>query len=155
MNYPFFYYKRVITATHSFKITVFLQNRNFSKGILTMILIPPWFQACIIMKKVCYMTSFTAIHFFYDSVIISRQHLKQSTYQGNCLYFTILFATKRSAVDSRKSWRVCLFGKNYCSPAVLKVAIYSTEQVAIIFVWKVVKCTKALTEIPFFHGEPA
>ena len=107
MNYPFFYYKRVITATHSFKFTVFLKNRNFSKAILTMILIPPWFQACIIMKKVCYMTSFTAIHFFYDSIIISLEHLKQSTYQGNCLYFTILFATihynKRSAVDSRKS----------------------------------------------------
>ena len=52
-------------------------------------------------------TSFTAIHFFYDSVIISRQHLKQSTCQGNCLNFTVLFATihynKRSAVDSRQS----------------------------------------------------
>ena len=44
---PFFYYKRVIAATHSFKFTVFLQNRNFSKGILTIILIPPWFQAWI------------------------------------------------------------------------------------------------------------
>ena len=48
---PFFYYKRVIAATHSFKFTVFLQNRNFSKGILTIILIPPWFQACIYWKK--------------------------------------------------------------------------------------------------------
>ena len=47
---PFFYYKRVIAATHSFKFTVFLQNRNFSKGILTIILIPPWFQACIYWK---------------------------------------------------------------------------------------------------------
>ena len=108
-----------------------------------------------ILKNVCYMTiSFTAIHFFYDSVIISRQHLKQSTCQGNCLYFTILFATihyyKRSAVHSRKSWRVCLFEQNHRSPAVLKVAIYSTEQVVTIFVWTVVKCTKALTEIPFF-----
>ena len=34
------------------------------------------------------------------------------------------------------------------------MAIYSTEQVAINFVWKVVKFTNALTEIPFFHGEP-
>ena len=108
-----------------------------------------------ILKKVCYMTtSFTTIHFFYDSAIILRQRLKQSTCQGNCLYFTILFATihynKRSAVDSRKSWRVCLFEVNHCSPPVLKVAIYSTEQIAIIFVWKVVKCTKALPDIPFF-----
>ena len=58
---PFFYYKRVIVATH------------------------------IYCKQVCYMTtSFTAIHFFCDSDIISRE---QSTCQGNCLYFTILFAT--------------------------------------------------------------
>ena len=71
-----------------------------------------------ILKKVCYMTtSFTAIHFFYVSIIISRQHLKQSTCQGNCLYFAKLFAVihynKRSAVDSRKSWRVCLFEENH------------------------------------------
>ena len=46
---PFFYYKRVIATTHSFKFTVFLQNRNLSK--LTIILIPPWFQACIYWKK--------------------------------------------------------------------------------------------------------
>ena len=39
---PFFYYKRVIAATHSFKFTVFLRNRNFSKEILTVIIIPPW-----------------------------------------------------------------------------------------------------------------
>ena len=48
---PFFYYKRVIAATHSFKFTVFLQNRNCSKEILTIIIIPPWFQACIYPKK--------------------------------------------------------------------------------------------------------
>ena len=130
---------RLIAATHSLKFTVFLQNRSFSKEILTIIIIPPWFQACIYWKKFCYMTtSFTAIHFFYDSAIISREHLKQSTCQGNCLYFTILFATihynKRSAVDSRKSWRVCLFEENHCSPAILKVSVYFTEQVAIISV---------------------
>ena len=143
----FFYYKRVIAVNHSFKFTVLLQNRNFSKEILIMIIIPPWFQACIYWKKVCHMTtSFSAMHYFYDSVIISPERLKQSTCQGNCLYFPILFATihynKRSAVGSRKSWRVCLFEENHCSPAVLEVPIYFTEQVAIIFVWKVVKCTK-------------
>ena len=162
---PFFYYKRVIAAIYSFKFTAFLQNRNeiltiISNEILTIIIIPPWFKACIYWKKVCYMTaSFPAIHFFYDSVIISREHLKQSMCQGNRLYFTILFATihysKGSAVDSRKRWRVCLFEEKNCSPTVLKMPIYFTEQVAIIFVWKVVKCTKSLTEIPFFHGEPA
>ena len=139
---------------------LFLQNRNCSKEILTIIIILPWFQACIYWKKVCYMTtSFTAIHFFYDSVIISREHLKQSTCQGNRLYFTILFTTihynKRSVADSRKSWNVCLFEKNHCSPSVLNVPIYFTEQAVIIFIWKVVKCTKSLTEIPFFQDKPA
>ena len=60
-----------------------------------------------ILKEVCYMTtSFLAIHFFYESVIILREHLKQSTCQGNCAYFTTLVATihynKRSLVDLRK-----------------------------------------------------
>ena len=44
---PFFDFKRVITATHSFKFTVLLQNRNCSKEILTIIIIPPWFSARI------------------------------------------------------------------------------------------------------------
>ena len=43
---PFFYYKRVIAATDSPKFTVFLQNRNCRKEILTIIIISPWFQAC-------------------------------------------------------------------------------------------------------------
>ena len=92
------------------------------KKNITIIIIAPWFQACIYWKKVCYMTtSFKAIHFFYDSVNILWEHLKQSTCLGNCLYFTILFATihynKRSAVDSRKSWRLCLFEENHGSLA--------------------------------------
>ena len=91
-----------------------------------------------ILKEVCFITtSFPAIHFFYNSVIISREHLKKSTCQGNCVYFTTLFATihynKWSVVDSRKSWRVCLFQENHCGPALLKVPIYSTELVPITF----------------------
>ena len=103
---PFFYYKRVIAATHFLKFTVFARQElqqgdtnNYSNTSLV--------SGMHILKKVCYMTtSFTAIDFFYDSVIISRQYLNQSACQGNCLYFAILFATiyydKRSAVDSRK-----------------------------------------------------
>ena len=83
---PFFYYNRVIAATHSFKFTVFLQNKNFSKEILTIIIIPPWFQACIYWKKVSYVTtSFYNHPFFSMSLIISREHLKQSSCQGNCV----------------------------------------------------------------------
>ena len=89
-----------------------------------------------ILKEVCFITaSFPAIHFFYNSVTTSREHLKKSTCQRSCVYFTTLFATihyyKRSVVDSRKSWRICLFQENHCGPALLKVPIYSTELVAI------------------------
>ena len=48
---PFFYYIRVIAATHSFKFTVFLQNRNCSIEILILIMIPPWLQAFLYWKK--------------------------------------------------------------------------------------------------------
>ena len=125
----------------------------------------------------CFFQTSTYSHpFFHRYWVIWRHHLQPSIFsmivslfhastwsnphvKETFFYFTILFATidynKRSAVDSRKSWRVCLFEESNCSPALLKVAIYSTEQVAIIFAWKVVKCTRAFTEIRFFHGEPA
>ena len=56
----------------------------------------------------------------------------------------------------RKVFDYGLFHENHCGPAVLKVPAYSTELVAISFFKKVgVKCTKALTDIQIFHGEPA
>ena len=115
---------------------------NCSKEILTIIIIPPLFQTCIYSKKfVIWRHQFQPSIFFYGSVIILREHLKQSTCQGNCVYFTTHFATihynKQSVVDLRKSWRICLFKENHCSPTLLKVPLYSTELVAIIFVWKV------------------
>ena len=61
---PFSYYKRVIATTHSFTFTVFLQNWSFSKGILTIILIPPWFQACI----------------YWKNFVIRRHHLQPSIF---------------------------------------------------------------------------
>ena len=109
-----------------------------------------------ILKEVCFITtSFPAIHFFYDSVIISREHLKKPTCKGNCVYFTRLFATihynKLSEVDSRKSWRVCLFQENHCGPALLEVPIYSTELVAITFFENYcVKCTQVLKKSQSF-----
>ena len=82
-------------------------------------------------------TSFPAIHFFYDSVIISREHLKQSTCQGNCVYFSTLVATihynKRSVVDSRKIEEYVYLRKTIVA-LLFQVPIYSAELVAIIFV---------------------
>ena len=66
-----------------------------------------------ILKEVCYvMVSFPAIHFFYDRVIISREHLQWSICQRYFAYFATLAATihynKRSVVDSRKFER-CVY----------------------------------------------
>ena len=85
-------------------------------------------------------TSFTAIHFFYDSVIISRQHLNPRVKETAFIsqYFlqpSIIINGLRLIWE--KGWRVCLSEENHGSPAVLKVPIYSTELVAIIFVSKV------------------
>ena len=58
-----------------------------------------------ILKEACYMTTLVpAIHFFYDSVIISREYLKQSIQQGHCVYFTLVAAIhcKWYLADSRK-----------------------------------------------------
>ena len=78
-EWPVFYYKRTIAATHSFKFTVFSQH----------LLLPP-------------------------SILL----------QAVCGWF-------------EKNWMICLFEKNHYSPALLKVSIYSTELLAVIFVWKV------------------
>ena len=112
-----------------------------------------------ISKEVSFMTtSFPAIHFFYNSAIISREHLKKSTCQGNCAYFTTLFATIHYNISGlwlirEKVEEYVYFRKTIVT---LLLPIHSTELVAISFSKKYcVKCTKALTEIPFFHGEPA
>ena len=133
------YYKRVIAVTYSFKFTVFLQNRDFRKKISQIIImIPPWFQLRMCWTK-CYLTtSFPAIYFFYDSAIISWEHLKGFICQGHCVYFTTLVAVihyDKRPVWFQKIWRVCLF-ENYGSPAFLKVPIFLTELDSVMFVWK-------------------
>ena len=53
-----------------------------------------------------------------------------------------------------KKWMTCLFKESHCSPALLKVPIYFTELVAVIFVWKVLcKCTDVLVAISSLVGE--
>ena len=83
-----------------------------------------------ILKKVGCMTSFPAIHFFYDSVIISREHLKQSACQRNCVYYTTLVATihynGRSVLDSRKIEEYVYLRKTIVALLFLKVPFYST-----------------------------
>ena len=49
---------------------------------------------------------------------------------------------------------ICLFEESHCSPALLKVPIYSIELVTVIFVRKL-QCTKVPATTPFFVGECA
>ena len=47
-----------------------------------------------ILNEFCYLTtSIGAIYFFYNSVIISREHLKRSIFQVHCVYFSTFVAT--------------------------------------------------------------
>ena len=95
-------------------------------------MIPPWFQACINWKITIYLKiSIPAIHLFYGTVIISLEHMKQSTLsRALCI-----FRNHQLGVCGwfEKIWRLlCLFEESNCSPALLKVPIYSTELVAVV-----------------------
>ena len=70
-----------------------------------------------ILNEVCYLiASIASIHFFFGSIIISREHLKRSICQGHCSCFTTfhnisnhLYYNKQSVADSRKfEWYVYL-----------------------------------------------
>ena len=63
-----------------------------------------------------------------DTVFISWHILKLSIITRRFGWFEII-------------WRVCLFEESHCRLAILKMSIYSTELVAVIFVWKVL-CLK-------------
>ena len=90
-----------------------------------------------ILKKVCYMTSsFPATHFLYDSVIISRENLRQLHVKKTVFISQHLL---QSSIIASDLWLIrekliCLVEENYCSPALLKVPIYSAELATIIFV---------------------
>ena len=77
-----------------------------------------------VFKEVFYlMTSIAAIHFFYGSVVILREYLKQSICQGHCVYFKTLVA----AIHYNSGlWlipeSVYLLEEIHCSPA-----LYSSE----------------------------
>ena len=126
MNYPFYIIKNlqplILSNLLCFCRTGIVERRyhNYDTSLVS---------AIHILKEVCYMTtSFLAIHFFYDSVIISREGLKRPTCQGHRLYFTTLVVmihyNKRSVFNSRKIVECIFFEENHCSPALLKVLSY-------------------------------
>ena len=83
----------------------------------------------VIWRHFCYV-AFPVIYFFDDSVIISKEDLKQSTCQEDCVISQHLlqpFMITSSLCWFEKNWRGCLFEENHCSPVLLKVPIYSTE----------------------------
>ena len=80
------------------------------------------------------MTSFPVIYLFYNKVIISREHLKRSTCQGNLLQRSII--TIAVGAWFEKNLKVCFFEENHYRPTLLKVAIYCAVLVSVIFVEK-------------------
>ena len=95
---PFFYYKRVITATHSFKFTVLLQNKNCSKEMLTITIIPPWFQACIYWKKFVIWqhqfqpSIFSMMRSLFHGSTWSNLHVKETVFSQHFLQASILIS---------------------------------------------------------------
>ena len=80
-------YKRRIAATHSFKFTVFAEQELQQGDIIVTTYGISLVSRMYILEEVCYFTtSITAIHFFYGSAIISREHLKRFICQGHCLF---------------------------------------------------------------------
>ena len=71
--------------------------------IYILIIIPPWFKGMHILKEVCYMmAALPSIYFFYDSVIISWEHLKRSTCQA--IHMTLcLFLFEKYCVKCTKA----------------------------------------------------
>ena len=140
MKLPLFYLKRVTETTHSFKFIEFLQNRNCSIEITILIMTPPWFQACIYWKK-----SVIWRHHFQPpifSMIVSlfhgrtwdNLHVKKTVFISQHLLQSSIIASGLWLIREKL---ICLVEENYCSPALLKVPIYSAELATIIFVWKV------------------
>ena len=149
------YYKRVIAVTRSFKFTVFLQNRNCSKEILTIIIIPPWFQACIYWKKfVSWRHHFQPAIF---SMIVSLFH--RSTWRNPYVKETVFISQHflQPSIIISGLWLIQeKVGEYvYFRKTIVALPIYSTELVKIFFLKSTAFNAQKHLQIPFFHGEPA
>ena len=149
-EWSFFYYKRTIAGTHSFKFTVLCRTRVVAKGYYSYQL---WyllgFRNVYIERSILFYdihVLIAGIDVLYSSVIISWEHLKWSMCQEHCVYFTTFIANiyycniycNQQEVCGwfEKIRRVVLLEENHCSSALLKVPIFPTELVA-AFVWKI------------------
>ena len=118
---------------------VFPEQELCSKEILTMIIIPPWFQAWIYWNKfVIWRHHFQPSNF---SMIVSLFHV--STWSNPHVNETVFISQHflQPSIIMSGLWLIWenveeYVEENHCSPALLKVPTYSSELVAIIFVWK-------------------
>ena len=110
---PFFYYKRVIAATHSFKFTVFLQNRTCSKKTLTIIIITPWFQACIIVSWRHHFqpSIFSMIVSLFHGSTWRNPHVDEIVFISH--YFLQPSITTSGLWLIRVCWRVCTYRSHF------------------------------------------
>ena len=92
-----------------------------------------------ILNEICYWTtSIGVIYFLYNSVNVLREDWKQSICQGHCVYFTTVVVTIHIITSGlcliREKLNDMFIEESHGSPALLKMPIYSTELVAVIFV---------------------
>lgn len=153
---PYFYYEESVTVAHSFKITVFFRtgvvarrshSYNYDTSLVTGIYI-------VKDSLLCYLAaSIAAILFFYDTAIILREHLKRSiTSRVLCLFHNIccshLWLQAVWMIQENLKGTVLIWGKQL-RPG-FKLSVYSTELIAVIFVWKKLKYRKGLKPFHFF-----
>ena len=101
-KFPFFYYKRVIAAAHSFKFTVFLQRRNCSKEILTIIK---------------YLHGFT--HAFIErSFVIWRRHFQSSIF---CMIVPLFHGSTRYNLHVKQTVFIL---QDFLQPSIIIVEQY-------------------------------
>ena len=139
-----FYYKGAVATTHLFQAyRVFSERKFLARGYQPPTMIPPSSHACIYLKIICYLTmSISPVHFFYCTVFVSREHVKRSIvsrifYLSQNTYYS--HPSKQTIYGwFKKILRLlCFFEESNCSPALLKLLVYSTAAVAVTFIWRV------------------
>ena len=140
---PVFYYKRAITASHSFKFAMFLHSKSCSKEISQLtIMIPPWFQECIYWMKSVIWRHLLEPFIFYIIVLLFQGSTWSDPYVKDAMSISPHLLQTSILLQAvcgwfEENWIICLFEESHFSPALLKVPIYSIELAAVIFVSKV------------------
>ena len=86
------------------------------------------------LNEVCYLTTSIRDIYYFTGALKAMRMWRTLSNSQYLLQPSILLQAVRDWLE--KNW-ICLFTESHCSPAFLRVPIYSTELAPVIFVWKV------------------